>query len=97
MIGGRIIGGVAMSKKISILMLMFMDILILGSGIIFLVYSIKANIIFKVFNTQIPGVIFAFIVIFLGTRYMKAILRIKESISGGDIKFSWKNFKKNNS
>jgi hypothetical protein len=75
---------------------MFIDILILSSGIIFLVYSIKSNVMFKVFNTEIPGIIFAFVVIFLGVRYMKAIFKIKSTISSEDVKFSLKNFKKNN-
>jgi uncharacterized membrane protein len=85
-----------MNKKVSIIMLMFMDILILISGIAFFVYSIKANVVFRVFNTQIPGIIFAAIVIFLGARYMKAIFKIRDRISSDKFKFSWNNFKRNN-
>jgi hypothetical protein len=83
-----------MIKKISIAFLVILDVLILVSGIAFSIYSIKYQIYFKVFNTQIPGVIFAFVVIFLGVRYMKAVVRIKNSISNDNIKFSWNNFKK---
>jgi uncharacterized membrane protein len=85
-----------MNKKVSIMILMFMDILILISGVAFFIYSIKANVFFKVFNTQIPGIIFAAIVIFLGARYMKAIFKIRDSISSDKVKFSWNNFKRNN-
>jgi uncharacterized membrane protein len=85
-----------MSKRVSIMILMIMDILILVSGIAFLLYSIKANVVFKVFNTQIPGIIFAAIVIFLGARYMKAIFKIRDSISSDNVKFSWNNFKRHN-
>lgn len=63
-------------------------------GAAFGVYSVINNVAFSVMSTQIPGVVFAAIVVFLGVRYFLASLRLKGKIRG--MKFSWKNFRKLN-
>jgi hypothetical protein len=61
-------------------------------GVAFGVYAVLNNVAFSVMSAQIPGVIFAAVVVFLGVRYFLASLRLRDKIRG--MKFSWKNFRK---
>jgi hypothetical protein len=47
-----------------------------------------------VLNTQIAGYIFGLVVVFLGVRYFRSVLKLRKKISGEEIKFSWNNFRR---
>lgn len=61
-------------------------------GAAFGVYAVLNNISFSVMGVEIPGVVFAAVVAFLGARYLIASLRLRDKIRGQE--FSWKNFRK---
>lgn len=83
-----------MDRKISILVLALMDFLLLVSGIIYFFYSINEGIYYMVLNAKIPGAVFAAAAIFLGVRYFRAILRMRNKMIKENLKFSWNNFRK---
>ncbi len=65
-------------------------ITMLGAG--FAVYSILNGVSFKVLNADIPGFIFAAVVIFLGVRFFLSTMKMSKKLEGKE--FSWSNFKK---
>jgi len=65
-------------------------LILLGVG--FGVWAVINNVNFTVMTAQIPGVIFAAVVVFLGVRYFISTLKLMKNIEGRQ--FSWKNFKR---
>lgn len=82
------------TKKLSILVLSIVSICICISGLIFGVYSWVNDITFKVLNTNVPGVIFGVLVIYLGVRYFLSVSKLKNELYKESSVFSWSNFKK---
>ncbi|MEL4105217.1 hypothetical protein AAFA46_00030 [Oscillospiraceae bacterium WX1] len=70
------------------------DVLIIGSGVWFAVYSILNNISFKILNTTVPGAILALLVIYFGVRYFVSINKLSKEILKDSSYFSWSNFRK---
>lgn len=83
-----------MDRKISIAILSVIDFLLLISGIIYFFYSIKTGVYYMVLNTKMPGAVFAAVAIYLGVRYLKAILQMRNRLVRENLKFSWNNFRK---
>lgn len=83
-----------MSRNRAILALGIMDAMILVSGVFYSVYSFRTGAMLQVLGSRIPGYVFGLVVIFLGVRYLKALLGLKKKISGPDARFDWNNFKK---
>lgn len=65
-------------------------IAVLGLG--FGVYAAINNVNFTVMRSQIPGVLFAAVVAFLGIRYLIASVKLARKIRGRE--FAWRNFRK---
>ena len=81
-------------KKISIIVLRIVAILMIISGVFFGFYSYFNDITFKVLNTNISGIIFGALVIYLGIRNMLSVSKLKTELFNSDLKFSWQNFKR---
>lgn len=78
-------------NALPIIGLMLMASMIIGLGSWFFVYSILNNVVFSVMSSEIPGAIFAAVVIFLGVRYLIATINLIKRVQGKD--FSWHNFR----
>lgn len=83
------------SKVIPITLLLIASILITLSGAFFSVYSILYNSSFTVLNTQVHGIVFGLVVLFLGIRYLLSVQKLKGEVYKSTSRFSWSNFKKN--
>lgn len=83
-----------MNKRFAIILLVTIDILILISGIFLTISNYVNNIEYKIFNTTLPGFLLGVVVIFIGARYFRSILRMKKNIYSNNLSFSWGNFKK---
>jgi hypothetical protein len=81
-------------KALSLTVLFGSALLIIFLGMFFCAFSFINNISFKVLNSQIPGVIFGFLVMYLGIRYYLSVGRLKEEVYKSTSEFSLKNFKK---
>jgi hypothetical protein len=75
---------------VAVLMAVAAAIILLGVG--FGIYALIDGVTFSVMSTQIPGVVFAAVVAFLGVRFFLAALKLAKKVRGG--RFSWGNFKK---
>jgi hypothetical protein len=82
------------AKKTSIMILTSTAIAIISSGVFFAIYSFVNNISFKVLNTNVSGIIFGVVVIYLGIRYLMSISKLKKALFQTNSTFSWSNFKK---
>lgn len=83
-----------MNKKMSIIVLFFINSLITISGLIFIQYSFQTNLSFKVLNTDIPGFILGILILYFSIRNYISVYKLKKQICVDNINFSWKNFKK---
>lgn len=81
-------------KIISVWALYILSIVIIISGTIFSLYSLKFNVSMPVFNSTIPGIIFGIVIIFLGVRYLLSVRKLKAEVYKKSSKFSWSNFKR---
>lgn len=81
-------------KVISILILYITSILIILAGAFFSIFSLVNNISLPVMSSQIPGVIFGIVILFLGVRYLLSVNKLKTKVYNSASKFSWSNFKK---
>ena len=79
-------------NKMSVAVLMAVAAVITLLGIGFGIYAVINGVKFSVMSTDIPGVVFAAVVAFLGIRYFLATLKLAKKIK--DERFSWNNFKK---
>jgi len=80
-------------KVIIINLLYVATLIIIFLGIFFSLFSLVNHINFKVLNSSIPGVVFGFLVIFLGIRYYLSVTKLKEELFKTSSNFSWHNFK----
>ena len=67
--------------------------IIIFLGLFFSIFSLVNNISFKVLNSSIPGVVFGFLVLYLGIRYYLSVTKLKEELIKTSSEFSWSNFK----
>jgi len=81
------------TKIASITMLFITAIAIILLGAAFSVYSIVNNISFTVMSSQIHGMVFGAVIVFLGVRYLLSVQRLKAEVYKGTSRFSWSNFK----
>lgn len=81
-------------KVISILALYTFSILIILAGAVFSVISVVDKVSIPVLSSQIPGVVFGAVVIFLGVRYLISVGKLKAEVYKADTKFSWSNFRR---
>jgi hypothetical protein len=78
-------------KKGAIIALLAASIVIILLGLGFGIYAVINNVTFPVMSYQLPGAIFAAVMVFLGVRYFLASLKLNRKIQGKA--FSWNNFK----
>jgi phosphoglycerol transferase MdoB-like AlkP superfamily enzyme len=76
------------------LVLGMISVMIILSGVAFGIYSIIYRTSFQVLNADIPGYIFGAVAVFLGIRYIKAVIAFYRSIKNSGSVFSWRNFVK---
>ena len=81
-------------KAISITLLLISALIIIFLGMFFSAFSFINNISFRVLNSQIPGVIFGLLVMYLGIRYYLSVNKLKDEVYKSTSEFSWNNFKK---
>jgi hypothetical protein len=81
-------------KTVSIIILFSTALVIIFLGVFFSAFSFINHISFRVLNSQIPGVIFGLLVLYLGLRYYLSVNRLKEEVYKNTTEFSWRNFKK---
>ena len=80
-------------KVIIINLLYIATLIIIFLGIFFSLFSLVNHINFKVLNSSIPGVVFGFLVVYLGIRYYLSVTKLKEELFKTSSNFSWRNFK----
>ncbi len=80
------------TKIASIAVLFITSVLIIILGAAFSIYSILNNISFPVMGSQIHGMVFGVVIVFLGVRYLLSVLRLKAEVYKGTSRFSWSNF-----
>ena len=68
-------------------------IIIIFLGIFFSIFSLVNHISFKVLNSSISGVVFGFLVLYIGIRYYFSIDKLKGELFKASSIFSWDNFK----
>ncbi len=85
---------VEFKKKIVIFILFVFAAAICVSGAALAAYSFLNNVSFQVLGSQIPGVIFGVVILFLGARYLMSLMKLKEEVFKPISRFSWDNFKK---
>lgn len=85
-----------MNKRISIILLFFINSLITLSGIAFICYSFYTKFTFKVLNTNIPGTLLGFSILYLCFKNYRSVYKLKKQISVSNVNFSWNNFKEKN-
>jgi cytochrome c biogenesis protein CcdA len=85
------------AKVTPIATLFITALLIVFSGAAFVVYSVVNNISFPVMNSQVHGAVWGVVMIFLGARYLLAVLKLKAEVYKSTSIFSWSNFKTGNS
>jgi len=81
------------AKIVSIIILFIISTGIILSGAAFSVYSIVNNVSFTVMSSQIHGMVFGAVIVFLGVRYLLSVQRLKAEVYKGTSQFSWSNFK----
>lgn len=81
------------SRRIAIIALFAVSILIILLGLAFGVYSYMNNVSYTVLNADIPGFVFAAIVVFLGVRYFISVLKMNKRLKNTKDHFNWNNFK----
>jgi len=81
------------TKVASIAVLFITSLLIIILGAAFSVYSILYNISFLVLNSEIHGMVFGVVIVFLGVRYFLSVQKLKAEVYKGTSRFSWSNFK----
>ena len=81
------------TKIASIIILFVTSIGIILLGAAFSVYSIVNNVSFSVMSSQIHGMVFGAVIVFLGVRYLLSVQRLKAEVYKGTSRFSWSNFK----
>lgn len=80
--------------NVPMLVLGMISVMIVLSGVAFSIYSIIYKTSFQVLNADIPGYIFGAVAVFLGVRYIKAVIAFYKSIKNTGSVFSWRNFVK---
>lgn len=87
-------GGKDTGKVVVISLLLALSGSLIISGAFFCVYSIYTNTTFRVLNSNIPGVIFGAVVLYLGIRYFLSVFKLKKELYKSTAQFSWSNFRK---
>lgn len=83
------------TKKVIIVSVLFLTALAIAvSGAFFSVYSFVNNISFKVINTNVSGIIFGLVVMYLGIQYAISVKKLRQELYSTTAVFSWSNFKK---
>jgi len=85
---------VGKEKLTAIWTLYVVSIVIILIGAAFSVYSLVNNISIPVLTSQIPGVVFGVVVVFLGARYFLSVRKLKAEVYKSTSTFSWSNFRK---
>ncbi|MEI6578360.1 MAG: hypothetical protein WCN92_02720 [Eubacteriales bacterium] len=81
-------------KKVLIMSLFAFTILIMLSGVFFIVFSLVNHISLPVLNSNIHGAIFGLLVAYLGVRNFLSVKKLKKEVYKESSRFSWSNFKK---
>lgn len=85
---------VGKEKLIAIWTLYVASMAIMLIGAFFGVLSAINNISIPVLSSQIPGVVFGAVILFLGVRYFLSVRRLKAEVYKSTSSFSWSNFRK---
>jgi hypothetical protein len=80
-------------KRIAIVALFAVSVLIVLSGVAFGAYSWINQVSYSIMSMDVPGVVFAAVVVFLGARYFRSVQKMKAALEKSTHGFSWKNFK----
>ena len=83
-----------MNKRFAIIFLFTLDILILISGITLTIYNYINNVSYLILRTTVPGFLLGAVVVFIGIRYFKSILRVRNNVYKDNLSFDWGNFKR---
>lgn len=70
-------------------------VLIMLSGVFFIIFSLVNHISFTVLNSNIHGAIFGLLVSYFGIRNFLSVKKLKTEVYKDSSRFSWSNFKKN--
>jgi hypothetical protein len=80
-------------KKAAVAALFAVSSLIVLAGLAFGVYAWVYHVSYSIFSTDVPGVVFAAVVVFLGVRYFLSVIKMNKTLKGTKAAFSWNNFK----
>lgn len=84
---------VGKEKLIAIWTLYVASMAIMLIGASFGVLSVINNISIPVLSSQIPGVVFGAVILFLGVRYFLSVRKLKAEVYKSTSSFSWSNFR----
>ena len=85
---------VGKEKRLAILTLYTVSVVIILIGAAFGIFSYVNDIRFTVLSSQIPGVVFGVVILFLGVRYFLSVSKLKAEVYKSTANFSWSNFRK---
>lgn len=88
------INAIDKNKTAAVSILLMFSIAIIASSLFFIAYSLYNNVTFKILNTNVSGVFFGLIVLYLGVRYFISVQKLKKEVYKPESKFSWSNFRK---
>lgn len=84
------------TKKVVFINLLFtISVLIMASGLFFIIFSLVNHISFQVLNAKVHGAILGLTVSYLGLRYFLSVQTLETEVYKTTSKFSWSNFKRN--
>jgi len=84
---------VGTEKLLPIITLYIVSILIILIGTAFSIFSLINNVTLPVLSSQIPGVVFGAVMLFLGLRYLLSVNKLRREVFKSTTVFSWRNFK----
>lgn len=69
-------------------------VFIIFLGLFFSAYSILNNVSIKVLHSNIHGIVFGLLVVYLGVRYYLSVDKFKTELYQSSSEFTWSNFKR---
>lgn len=81
------------SKILSIRFLFLVSVVIIVLGALFCIYSFMFNVNIRVVQTNVSGVFFGLVVLYLGIWYLLRVRKLKKEVYKSESGFSWSNFK----
>jgi hypothetical protein len=80
-------------KRIALAALFSVSALIVALGLAFGVYSWVYHVNYAIMSLQVPGYVFAAVIVFLGVRYFLSVIKMRRRLMETSSGFKWGNFR----